>query len=141
MTQSAFHASAGNSLDSYDFKQNYQYLRKLIQELKAENRTVVKKEIFGEDESGKNLTKHQMKQLFRFLRKIEKHYAECCRSPIPEELEESIRSRESSEWLPWEMEALEKAEAWREELKERKANAREMFNGALEMVRRGEKLP
>lgn len=141
MTQSAYHASAGNLSDAYDFNQNHRCLKKLIQELKAENDVSVRREIFGEDAQSKHLTKKQMKQLFRFLRKVEKHYEECCEPPIPKELEESIRRRESSEWLPWEMEALEKVEAWREDLRERKANAREMFNRALEKVRQGQTLP
>jgi hypothetical protein len=140
MTQSAFHASAGNFLDSYDFNQNYRYLRRLIKELKAENGPLVRKEIFGEEEQGKHLTKTQMKQLFRFLRRIEKHYEECCRAPVPKELEASIRGKEASERLPWEDEVLEKADKWRQELCDRKARAREMFDEALERVRRGEKL-
>ena len=61
MSQSAFHASAGNFLDSYDFDQNYRYLKKLIKDLKAENRATLKKEIFGEDDPGRALTKKQMK--------------------------------------------------------------------------------
>jgi hypothetical protein len=82
-----------------------------------------------------------MKQLFRFLRKIEHHYEECCSPPIPDELEKSIRSRDSEDWLPWELEAIEKVDAWREELQDRKLLARQMFQGALEKVRNGEKLP
>lgn len=140
MTQSAFQASGGTFLDSYDFNQNYHYLKKLIQDLKGENGSSVKKEIFGEEEPARNLTKKQMKELFRFLRKIEHHYEECCTPPIPEELENSIRLKDQSEWLPWEREAIEKAEAWRAELQDRKLKARQMLNNALEKVRRGEKL-
>ncbi len=140
MSQSAFHASAGDFLQSYDFNQNYNYLKKLIQELKVENDKSVKRVLFGEDECGQTLTKKQMKQLFRFLRKIEHHYEECCTPPIPEELEKSIRQRESDEWLPWELEAIEKVDAWREELQDRKLMARQMFQKALDKVRNGEKL-
>ncbi len=82
MTQSAFSTSSGNFLDSYDFNQNYKYLKKLIQDLKVENGTSLRKEIFGEDECDRTLTKKQMKQLFRFLRKIEHHYEECCNPPF-----------------------------------------------------------
>ncbi len=141
MNQSASHASARTFLDSYDFNQNYLYLKKLIQDLKVENGTSVRKEIFGEDERECDLTKKQMKQLFRFLRKIEHHYEECCSPPIPEELENSIRNRDSSQWLPWELEAIEKIEVWREELEERRRNARLMLHGVLEKVRRGETIP
>ena len=141
MSQSAFHASAGDFLQSYDFNQNYRYLKKLIQELKVENDQSLKRALFGEDECKRTLTKKQMKQLFRFLRKIEHHYEECCTPPIPDELEKSIRERESDEWLPWELEAIEKVDAWREELQDRKLMARQMFQKALEKVRNGEKLP
>ncbi len=141
MNQSASRASAGTFLDSYDFNQNYHYLKKLIQDLKVENSTSVRKEIFGEDERECNLTKKQMKQLFRFLRKIEHHYEECCSPPIPEELENSIRDRDSSEWLPWELEAIEKVDAWRGELEERRLNARQMLHSLLEKVRTGEEIP
>lgn len=141
MSQSAFHASAGDFLETYDFNQNYSYLKKLIQELKAEDDKSLKRVLFGEDESRRTLTKKQMKQLFRFLRKIEHHYEECCTPPIPDELEKSIRGKESDRWLPWELEAIQKVDAWREEVQERKVMARRMFEGALETVRNGEKLP
>jgi hypothetical protein len=138
MTQSASHASSGNFLDGYDFSRNYKYLKKLIEELKTEDSASVRKELFGEDESQRTLNKKQMKQVFRFLRKIEHHYEECCTPPIPEELENSIRKKDSSAWLPWELEAIEKIDTWRDALKDRKQNAREMFNSALERIRSGE---
>ena len=141
MSQSAFRASAGAFQENYDFNENYLYLKKLIQDLKHENGPSVKRELFGEEERERTLSKKQMKQLFRFLRKIEHHYEECCTPPIPEELEKSIRAKDSSRWLPWELEAIEKVDTWREELQERKHLARQLFQTALENIRRGEKLP
>lgn len=138
MTRNAVHASSGRFLEAYDFDQNYMYLKKLIQELKAENGVSLKKEIFGEEDSNRTLTKKQMKQLFKFLRKIESHYEECCNPPIPEELELSIRNRDRSRWLPWEEEAIDKVEAWRSELDEKRMSAKGMFESALEKVYRGE---
>jgi len=140
MTQSAFHASAGSIPESYDFNENYRYLKKLIGELRKENTESVAEQIFGETEREKRLTKKEMKQLFRFLRKIEKDYEECSAPPIPEELEVSIRKRASSDWLPWELEAIEKIEVWREAIKQRRHDARQMLGLVLEKVRRGEKL-
>jgi hypothetical protein len=141
MSQSAFGASARKFLGSYDFNENYRYLKKLIQDLKHENDNSLRKELFGEDERERTLSKKQMKQLFRFLRKIEQHYEQCCTPPIPEELERSIRQKSSDEWLPWELEAIEKVDAWREELQERKRAARDMFQKVLEKVRTGQALP
>ncbi len=79
-----------------------------------------------------------MKQVFKFLRKIEHHYEECCTPPIPEELEKNIRKRDTADWLPWESEAIEKVDAWRAALQGRKQSAREMFNKALDTIRNGE---
>ncbi len=141
MAHTAFQASAGSFLDSYDFNQNYHYLKRLIEELKMENRDTVRERIFGEGERGRNLTKREMKQLFKFLRKIENHYEECRTPPIPVELEKSIRSRETTDWLPWELEAIEKVDGWRSRLKDQKLAARDMFTMALARIRNGEKLP
>lgn len=138
MTQSASHASSGEFLDGYDFSRNYKYLKKLIEELKTENSATVRKELFGEEEPNRTLDKKQMKQVFRFLRKIEHHYEECCTPPIPEELEKNIRKRDNANWLPWEQEAIEKVDAWRSALQGRKQHAREMFNKALDRIRSGD---
>jgi hypothetical protein len=140
MNQSAFLASTGASSDAHDFNQNYDYLKKLIQELKGENTSFVRQEIFGEQEEDRKLTKKEMKQIFRFLRKIEGYYEECCTPPIPEELEQSIRAKDNSRWLPWEQEAMEKVDSWRQDLREKRQMARQLLHTALDKVRSGEKL-
>jgi hypothetical protein len=139
MSQGAKNAYQGTFLESYDFNRNYQYLKKLIHALKIQNETSIRRELFGDAESAKSLSKREMKQLFRFLRRIEHHYEACCTSPIPEELEQAIRSKDRSEWLPWEQEAIDKADAWRRELDDRRHSARQAFQIALEKVRTGEK--
>ncbi|MEW6137165.1 MAG: hypothetical protein AB1733_02960 [Thermodesulfobacteriota bacterium] len=141
MNQSAFRASAGASVENYDFNENYRYLKRLLQDLRQENGPSVRQELFGEEQRERPLTKKEMKQMFRFLRKIENHYEECCTPPIPEELEHSIRAKASSNWLPWESEAIEKVDAWRAALQDRRRKARDLFQTALEKIRRGEKLP
>jgi hypothetical protein len=140
MSQSALHASSEIVLDSSDFDQNYRYLKTLIKELKAENGTSVGRAIFGEEDESRALTKKQMKQIARYLRKIEHQYDECTTPPIPDELEDAIRDRSYEEWLPWELEAIEKVDAWREELQERKRSARALLGQALESVRQGKSL-
>jgi hypothetical protein len=136
MTQSAFHASAKTLLESNDFNQDFRNLKKLIHALKIQNGNSARKEIFGEEECTSPLTVKDMKDLFRALRKIENHYEECSTPPIPQELEKSIRGRDSSEWLPWELEAIEKVENWRTELDDRRAMAHKMFQASLEKLRR-----
>ncbi len=131
MTESAVHTSAGFVRDGYDFNAQFDYLKKLIQVLKKEDSEAVQKEIFGDKESEKKLTKKEMKQLFRSLRKIEKQLQACGEPPIPVELENAIRSRDSEEWLPWELEAIGKIDAWREEIQEKKGGARKMLEETL----------
>jgi hypothetical protein len=140
MSQSAVNACSGNAEDSYAFDQNYRYLKKLIHALKVENEGSVKKEIFGQEERTRTLSRKEMKQLFRHLRTVEHTYEECCTPPIPEELEQGIRSKDNSAWLPWEMEAIEKVDCWRQELEQRRQVARASLEGALERFRRGEKV-
>lgn len=138
MSQGATNAHPGTFLESYDFNQNYRYLKKLIHALKIQNETSIRRELFGDEASAKSLSKKEMKQLFRFLRRIEHHYEACCTAPIPEELEHAIRSKDRSEWLPWEQEAIDKADAWRRELDARQQAARQAFQQALEKVRASE---
>jgi hypothetical protein len=138
MSRIACHAATGTFLESYDFDHNYQHLKKLIQDLKIENDASVKQELFGETESERMLTKKQMKQLFRFLRKVETHYKECCEPPIPDELEQSIRAKNPCEWLPWESEAIEKVDSWRSALTHKQAGARQMLDETLERFREAE---
>ena len=92
MTQAAFHTSA-QALDSHDFDHNYRYVKKLIQELIVQNQGSLKRDMTSGDERKRNLTKKEMQDLARVLRKIELQYAEYAKSPIPKALETSIRRR------------------------------------------------
>ncbi len=135
MTQSAFQTSAGASRNSVDFTENYRNLRKMIQALKKENGQLVGKEIFGDQGEQPALTKSDMQRLFKMLRRIENQYEKCCNPPIPEALEKSIRTKGSDEWLPWELEAIEKMDTWRSELEERKKKATKMLQQAMEKIK------
>ncbi len=133
MSQAAFHTSA-LALDSHDFDHNYRYVKKLIQELIVQNQGSLKRDTAGGDERKRNLTKKEMQDLARVLRKIEIQYAEYARPPIPKALETSIRRRNDSDWLPWELEAIEKVEVWREELETKKEKLQQMLSKALTKI-------
>jgi DNA repair exonuclease SbcCD ATPase subunit len=135
MTQRASHASAAVRLDSPDFDEHYHFVKKLIQELKGADHASLRKEIFGEDERNRNLTKKEIKELARALRKIEHQYEECCNPPVPAELESFIRSRSVSDWLPYEQEAIEKVDAWRADIKGRRDQIRQMLQSTLNKYR------
>jgi hypothetical protein len=140
MPQCSSRALAENLSDGSDFNLNYKYLKKLIQNLKVENSDSVKKELFGDSEQARTFNKKDMKQLSKFLRKIEHHYEELCNPPIPLELEKSIRARSKDKWLPWELEAIQKIDDWRKELEEKKGKAKLLLDSTLDKFRRGEKL-
>lgn len=120
-----------------DFEINYLYLKRLIEDLKMEDRDTVRERIFGSTERGRNLTKKEMKELFRFLGKVQNHYEECQAPPIPLDLEKSICDRDPGEWLPWEAEAIQKLDEWREKVKLMRFEAKKMFAMALERIRSG----
>lgn len=136
MIQSGIHASPEPLLESQDFEQHHRYVKKLIQHIKEDNHASLRKELFGEEAVNRALDPKQMQGLSRVLRKVERHYRELSTPPIPKELEGSIRSRDDAEWLPWEMEAIEKVDAWRQELQERKSEGRMMLVKALESLRK-----
>ncbi len=140
MTQSSSHVLLETRPEAPDFTSNFKQLKKLIQELKVENDTSLRKELFGEEEVERRLTKKEMKLLFKFMRKLETHYDESSTPPIPKELEKSIRNRAHATWLPWESEAIQKVEAWRKEVQEKRDSARDMLNSALDKIRRGDKI-
>ena len=77
MPQCSSLSFAENLPETSDFNGNYTYLKRLIQDLKVENSDSLKKELFGDTEPVKPFSKKDMKQLFKFLRKIEHHYENC----------------------------------------------------------------
>jgi uncharacterized protein YdeI (YjbR/CyaY-like superfamily) len=137
MVASAVDTSAGTIPVSQDFETNYNYLKALLKALKSQNNATVRKAVFGDSQAPGKMTKKQMKQLATFLRKVEHQYEEASEPPIPDELEAAIRDKESSDWLPWELEAIEKQDAWREELQQRRSEMKQKIEQALETVREG----
>ncbi|MGO9121924.1 MAG: hypothetical protein ACLQPD_30475 [Desulfomonilaceae bacterium] len=133
MNQAAFHTSAP-ALESHDFNHNYRYIKKLIQALMAQNRGSLKRDMLSGNEHIPHLTKKEMLDLARVLRKIELEYAEYSKPPIPKALETSIRRRNDADWLPWEMEAIEKIDVWREGLETKKEKLQQMLNKALTKI-------
>jgi hypothetical protein len=133
MSQAAFHTSAQVS-DSHDFDHNYRYVKKLIQELIVQNQGSRKRNMAGGDERKRNMTKKDMQDLARALRRIELQYAEYSKPPIPKALETSIRRRNDTDWLPWEMEAIEKVDVWREEQEAMKEKLQQMLDRTLTKI-------
>jgi hypothetical protein len=133
MNQAAFHTSAP-VLDSQDLDNNYRNIKKLIQELMVQNRGFLKRDALSGNERIPHLTKKEVLDLARVLRKIDLQYAEYSKPPIPRALETSIRRRNDADWLPWELEAIEKVEVWREGLETKKEKIQQMLDKALTKI-------
>ncbi len=138
MVQSALDASTGISPDFNDFDSNYDYVKVLIKLLKSQDGVSVKEALFGVNRELPKLTKTRMKQMATSLRKIKRQYDQCSEpAPIPDELAADIRSRETDVWLPWEIEAMEKLEVWRDDLQKKKDDARKSLRMTIERFRDG----
>ncbi len=64
------------------------------------------------------LTKKQATERNRLVKSILQRFAKILTPPVPAELEEHIRSKDQTAWLPWEKEVMERLENWRDEINE-----------------------
>jgi hypothetical protein len=62
------------------------------------------------------LTRKQVVERNRLIKNILRRFAGVLTSPVPAEVEQFIRSKTETEWLPWEREAMERLESWRTEV-------------------------
>jgi hypothetical protein len=62
------------------------------------------------------LTKKQLNEHNRLLKKVLQRFSEVITPPAPLDLERAILSKDKSKWLPWEREVVEKVGDWRLEM-------------------------
>jgi hypothetical protein len=62
------------------------------------------------------VSKREYQERNRLLKNILKRFDRLLTPPVPPDLERSIRNRKEDRWLPYEAEAIEKIEAWREQV-------------------------
>lgn len=99
-----------------EFRENYLFLCELIN--CEENNNAARRALADLAEEdlehirGK-LNRRQLALVRRFIRGLKVRDAECLTPPVPAELEASLRIRERSTWLPWELEAIQKIDRWR----------------------------
>lgn len=67
--------------------------------------------------TGALLTKKEFQDRNKYVKNVLKRFSEFLTPPVPLDLEKSIRRGTRDRWLPWEAEAIEKVDAWREEVK------------------------
>ena len=73
------------------------------------------------------LKRREFEERNRLVKTILKRFEKVLTPPVPPDLEKSIRSKNEESWLPWQAEAIEKLDAWRQEtLKMKPAILREL---------------
>ena len=69
--------------------------------------------------------------LLHAIRRIKTRYQRLLQCPVPHELERDILAKSPEERLPWEVEALEKIDQWREDVKKIRAHVQKELNDHL----------
>ncbi|MFH0821174.1 MAG: hypothetical protein V2B18_00355 [Pseudomonadota bacterium] len=102
-----------------EFRENYRFLCELIN-CEHRNSTFVKlmERLTTNDlvRLRGTLNRRQSKILKDFLHASDDNDFEPLFPPVPAELEASIKIRRKSTWLPWEAEAIQKIELWRQDM-------------------------
>jgi hypothetical protein len=77
------------------------------------------------------LSKKQSTEHNRLVKSIFQRFSKILTPPIPSDLEQSIKSKDPSNWLPWEKEAIEKISQWRLAIEEVRPEILNELRGAL----------
>jgi hypothetical protein len=117
-----------------NFKDNYQHLKKLINKALKEGTPLEDLRLVPKDSdkgSQKKLSKNDLIKLLHTLRKLRSKYQRLLQPPVPKELIRDILAKPEQDRLPWETEALEKQEKWKEDLKSMRAQVQKELNDHL----------
>jgi hypothetical protein len=118
-----------------DFNKNYKYLKRLINKALREGTPLEDLHLIEKQPPQRKTRQLSRKDLLRILstiRRIKNRYQELLESPVPHELERDILAKSPEERLPWEEEALEKADKWRAEVEAVRLQVRRELNEHLE---------
>jgi hypothetical protein len=117
-----------------DFNSNYRYLKQLINKALKEGTPLEELRLIpkhGSKKPGKQLSRDDLIKLLHIIRRIKSRYQRLLQSPVPRELERDILVKRPESRLPWEQEALDKIEQWREDVKRVRATVRRELNDHL----------
>jgi hypothetical protein len=109
--------AAGVSEPPGDFNSNYRHLKKLINQALKEGTPIEDLNLVPRRSStspSRKLSREDLLKLLHTIRRIKTRYQRLLQSPVPRELERDILAKRPEERLPWENEALEKVEEWRQ---------------------------
>ncbi len=128
--------SPGVSTTSPAFDGNYKRLRKQINKALKEGTPLQDLRLIPKNPSQpdqKFLLRNDLLKLLGAIRKIRINYQELLFPPVPPELVRDIRAKRPEQRLPWEEEALDKADQWEGEVKVLRVQVRKELNDFISM--------
>lgn len=126
--------AAGADDSPKDFKSNYNQLKKIINQAIKQGSPVETLGLISKSSGSshsRQLSREELLNLLKIIRRIKARYRELLQPPVPRELERDILAKPESQRLPWEEEALEKIEAWRRDVKAVRAQVQKELNDHL----------
>jgi hypothetical protein len=100
-------------------KIDYDYLREIIKVAKRNGWDLNSLQLVPKDlppNPDAPLTRREFQHLNQSVRAVLKRFSQSLTPPVPADLEKSIRRRQLETWLPWEVEAIEKIDNWRQKM-------------------------
>ncbi len=125
--------AAGVSEPPGDFNSNYRHLKKLINQALKEGTPIENLQLIQKrsDEPKTQLSREDLLKLLLIIRRIKYKYQELLQPPVPKELERDILAKSSESRLPWETEALEKIDQWRQDVSVVRTHVQKELNDHL----------
>ncbi len=117
-----------------DFNSNYRQLKQLINKALKDGTPLEDLHLIPRlpaQQKPKQLSREDLLRLLHAIRRIRSRYQRLLQSPVPRELERDILAKTPDQRLPWETEALEKVEQWREDVKKVRSQVRRELNDHL----------
>lgn len=117
-----------------DFNSNYRTLKRIINKALKEGTSLEELKLIPKNPSEKpprQLSREDLLKLLHTIRRIKTRCQRLLQSPVPKELERDILAKAPESRLPWENEALEKIEQWREDVSAVQAEVRKELNDHL----------
>jgi len=117
-----------------DFESNYRQLKKTINTAIKNGIALDQLNLIPKNSPEKppeNLSRDDLLRLLKLIRRIKSRCESLLEPPVPPELERDILAKAQEDRLPWEIEALEKIEAWKKALKTVRAEVRIELNQHL----------
>lgn len=117
-----------------DFESNYRHLKRTINTaikngVSLNQLNLIPKNL--SEKPPKNLSRDDLLRLLKLIRRIKSRCESLLEPPVPAELERDILAKQPEDRLPWETEALEKIQTWKESLRTVRTQVRIELNQHL----------